>query len=70
MSRRVLGAPVHHGFAAAQQAGVMDLIEDRALIEAFSIDDPQAWEPPRAWPDAPMDNQREVIAAGEEVKSS
>lgn len=57
-------------YAAAQKDGVMDLIQDKELITAFGIDDPSAWEPPRAWPDRPMANQREVIAAGEEVKSA
>jgi len=57
-------------YSSAQQAGVMDLIQDKALISAFEIDNPSAWEPPKAWFEHAIPNYREVIAAGEEVKAS
>jgi spermidine/putrescine-binding protein len=57
-------------YASAQQAGVMDLIQDKALVSAFSIDDPTAWEPPNAWFEAPLPNYREYVTAGQEVKAS
>ena len=57
-------------YAAAQQEGVMDLIKDKALIKAFSIDDPTAWAPPKAWFEAPLPNFREYVMAGQEVKSA
>jgi hypothetical protein len=57
-------------YASAQKAGVADLVERKELIEVFGLDDPKLWEPPLAWPDRPMDNQREVQIAGEEVKAA
>ena len=57
-------------YASAQQEGVMDLIKDKALVSAFSIDDPTAWEPPNAWFEAPLPNYREYVTAGQEVKAS
>ena len=57
-------------YAGAQKKGVIDLIQDKALIEAFEIDNPAAWEPPNTWFEHPIENYREVIAAGEEVKAS
>lgn len=57
-------------YAAAQQEGVDQLIKNRELIEAFQLDQPDAWKPPLAWPDRPLPNQREVQVAGEEVKSA
>ena len=36
-------------YGAAQQEGVLDLIKDKELISIFSLDDPTAFEPPRAW---------------------
>ena len=56
-------------YASAQKEGVMDLIQDKDLITAFNIDDPEAWEPPRAWWEKPLANTREYIDAGEEVKA-
>jgi len=57
-------------YASAQQKGVMDLIQDKALISAFDIDKPEAWEPPNAWFEAPLPNYREYVTAGQEVKAS
>ncbi|MEY4226490.1 MAG: hypothetical protein RL190_1247 [Actinomycetota bacterium] len=57
-------------YASAQQKGVMDLIQDKALISAFDIDKPEAWAPPNAWFEAPLPNYREYITAGQEVKAS
>jgi spermidine/putrescine transport system substrate-binding protein len=56
-------------YASAQKAGVAELVERKELIEVFGLDDPKLWEPPLAWPDRSMDNQREVQIAGEEVKA-
>ncbi len=57
-------------FAGAQKDGVIELIQDKALIKAFDIDNPAAWEPPNTWFEHSIPNYREVIAAGEEVKAS
>ena len=57
-------------YASAQQNGVMDLIQDKALISAFDIDKPEAWAPPKAWFEAPLPNYKDFVTAGEEVKSA
>jgi spermidine/putrescine transport system substrate-binding protein len=57
-------------YASAQQKGVMDLIQDKELIAAFDIDKPEAWEPPRAWFEAPLPNYRDYVQAGQEVKAA
>jgi spermidine/putrescine-binding protein len=57
-------------YASAQQNGVMDLIQDKALISAFDIDKPEAWAPPKAWFEAPLPNYKDFVSAGEEVKSA
>ena len=57
-------------YASGQQNGVMDLIKDKALVKAFSIDDPTAWAPPKAWFEAPLPNYKDFVSAGEEVKSA
>ena len=57
-------------YASGQQAGVADLIKDKALVKAFQIDDPAAWSPPLAWFEAPLPNYKEFVDAGEEVKSA
>jgi spermidine/putrescine-binding protein len=57
-------------YASAQQNGVRELIKDQALISAFDIDKPEAWEPPNAWFEAPLPNYKEYITAGQEVKAS
>ena len=57
-------------YATAQQKGVADLIQNKDLITAFSIDDPSAWAPPKAWFEAPLPNFKEFSDAGAEVKNS
>jgi spermidine/putrescine transport system substrate-binding protein len=57
-------------YGAAQQEGVIDLIENKALIETFSLDDPSAFAPPRAWFETPLPNRQEYSEAGEEVKAA
>jgi spermidine/putrescine transport system substrate-binding protein len=57
-------------YSSAQQKGVADLIQDKEIVKAFSIDDPTAWEPPKTWFEAPLSNFAEVRNAGEEVKNS
>jgi hypothetical protein len=57
-------------YSSAQQNGVADLIQDKALVKAFEIDDPAAWSPPKAWFEKPLPNYKDVIAAGEEVKAA
>ena len=57
-------------YGSAQQNGVTDLIKDKALLTAFSLDDPTAFAPPRAWFEAPLPNRAEYVKAGQEVKAS
>jgi spermidine/putrescine transport system substrate-binding protein len=57
-------------YGAAQQEGVTDLIQNKALIETFSLDDPTAFAPPRAWFEQPLPNRQEYAEAGEEVKAA
>jgi hypothetical protein len=57
-------------YTSAQQNGVADLIENRELIEAFSINDPTAFAPPRAWFEAPLPNRKEYVDAAAEVKAA
>jgi spermidine/putrescine transport system substrate-binding protein len=57
-------------YTSAQQAGVRELIKDKALIKAFSLDDPTAFAPPRAWFEVPLPNRREYLEAASEVKAS
>ena len=57
-------------YASAQQNGVEALIQDTALISAFDIDNPEAWQKPNAWFEQPLPNYREYITAGQEVKAS
>ena len=57
-------------YSSAQQNGVAALITDKALIDAFQINDPKAWAPPNAWFEAPLPNYKDYVSAGEEVKSS
>jgi spermidine/putrescine-binding protein len=57
-------------YASAQQKDVSELIQDKELVKAFSIDDPSAWAAPRTWFEAPLPNYKAVIDAGEEVKAS
>ena len=57
-------------YGSAQQNGVTDLIKDKALLTAFSLNDPTAFAPPRAWFEAPLPNRAEYVKAGQEVKAS
>ena len=57
-------------YSSAQQKGVADLIQNKDLVTAFSIDDPTAWAPPKAWFEAPLPNFKEFSDAGAEVKNS
>jgi spermidine/putrescine transport system substrate-binding protein len=57
-------------YGSAQQAGVQDLITNKALIETFSLNDPSAFEPPRAWFERPLANRKEYVDAGDEVKAA
>ena len=57
-------------YSSAQQEGVADLITKKELVEAFQINDPEAWAPPNAWFEAPLPNYKDYVSAGEEVKSA
>jgi spermidine/putrescine-binding protein len=57
-------------YTSAQQNGVSDLIQNTELIEAFSINDPTAFAPPRAWFEAPLPNRKEYVDAAAEVKAA
>ena len=57
-------------YGAAQQEGVLELIKDKELISIFSLDDPSAFEPPRAWFEQPLPNRQEYTEAGEAVKAA
>jgi len=57
-------------YGGAQQNGVTDLIKNKELIKAFSLDDPSAFEPPRAWFEKPLDNRKEYVDAATEVKAA
>ena len=57
-------------YASAQQKGVADLIQDKALVTAFEIDNPEAWAPPKAWFEQPLPNYKEFVTAGQEVKAA
>jgi spermidine/putrescine transport system substrate-binding protein len=63
-------------YGGAQQNGVQALIKDKALIKAFSLDDPTAFAPPvsagahGAWFERPIANRAEYVKAAEEVKAS
>ena len=57
-------------YGSAQQNGVQELIKDKALITAFSLDDPAAFAPPKAWFEKPLDNRKEYVDAAAEVKAS
>ena len=57
-------------YQSAQQQGVIDLVKNKKLIEAFSLNDPSAFAPPRSWFELPLPNRREYVTAGEELKAS
>ncbi len=56
-------------YTSAQQNGVVDLVQNKDLITEFSIDDPTAFAPPRAWFEAPLPRQA-YAEAGAEVKAA
>ena len=57
-------------YGGAQQEGVQELIENKALIETFSLNDPSAFAPPRTWFEAFLPNRQEYAEAGEAVKAA
>ena len=57
-------------YGGAQQEGVQELIENKALIETFSLNDPAAFAPPRTWFEAFLPNRQEYAEAGEAVKAA
>jgi spermidine/putrescine transport system substrate-binding protein len=57
-------------YGAAQQNGVLELIENQDLIKDFSLDDPSAFAPPRTWFERTLPNRQEYAEAGEAVKAS
>jgi spermidine/putrescine-binding protein len=57
-------------YGSAQQNGVTALIKDKALLTAFSLDDPTAFAAPRAWFEQPLPNRAEYVKAGQDVKAS
>ena len=58
-------------YSPAQGApSVRKLIKNKALIKAFSLDDPTAFAAPRAWFEVPLKNRKDYVAAAEEVKAS
>jgi spermidine/putrescine transport system substrate-binding protein len=57
-------------YGSAQTTGVTDLIKDKELIGIFSLDDPSAFAPPRAWFEAYLPNRQEYAEAGEAVKAA
>jgi spermidine/putrescine transport system substrate-binding protein len=57
-------------YGSAQQNGVQELIQDKALISAFSLDDPTAFAPPRAWFEEYLPNRKEYVDAAAEVKAA
>jgi spermidine/putrescine transport system substrate-binding protein len=60
----------NYQYGSAQQNGVTDLIKNKALLTAFSLDDPTAFKPPRAWFETPLPNRAEYTKAGQDVKAS
>ncbi len=59
-----------YGAAGGLVPEVIAQIEDKTLIKAFSLDDPAALDPPRAWPYHFMPNRRAIVKAAEEIKAS
>jgi spermidine/putrescine-binding protein len=57
-------------YTSAQQDGVQELIKNKDLITEFSLDDPTAFAPPRAWFETPLENRKEYVDAGTEVKAA
>ena len=57
-------------YGGAQQAGVQELIQNKELISAFSLDDPAAFAPPRAWFEEFIPNRKEYVAAAAEVTAA
>lgn len=59
-----------YGAAGGLVPEVIAQIADKTLIEAFSLDDPTALDPPKAWPYHFMENRKAIVKAAEEVKAS
>ena len=57
-------------YGSAQQNGVQELIQNKDLIKDFSLDDPSAFAPPRAWFEEPLANRKEYVDASAEVKAA
>ncbi|MCC6224605.1 MAG: extracellular solute-binding protein [Thermoleophilia bacterium] len=57
-------------YGGAQQAGVQELVQNKELIAAFSLDDPTAFAPPRAWFEEYLPNRKEYVDAAAEVKAA
>lgn len=57
-------------YGSCQQKGVTELIQNKELIEAFSLNDPTAFAPPRAWFEEPLPNRKEYVDAAAEVKAA
>jgi spermidine/putrescine transport system substrate-binding protein len=61
----------NYQYATAQQdPSVAANIKNTDLIKEFSIDDPTAFAPPKAWLEAALPNRADYVKAGEEVKAS
>ena len=61
----------NYQYATAQQdPSVAAAVVNRDLIKEFSIDDPTAFAPPKAWLEAALPNRADYVKAGEEVKAS
>jgi len=57
-------------YASAQQNGVAALVTNKEIVAAFSLNDPAAFAPPKAWFEAPLPNRAAYVKAGQEVKAS
>lgn len=57
-------------YTSAQQEGVQELIKNKELITEFSLDDPTAFAPPRAWFETSLENRKEYVDAGTQVKAA
>jgi len=57
-------------YASAQQNGVAALVQNKAIVTAFGLNDPSAFAPPKAWFEAPLPNRAAYVKAGQEVKAS
>lgn len=61
----------NYQYATAQQdPSVQTMVKNKDLIKEFSLDDPTAFAPPKAWLEAFLPNRAEYVKAGEEVKAA